>query len=64
MKDILVVVIVAYIAFTVGGYYIKDVAIKYVDDKCNTLCIIETHKGHFYECKSTDKSIDNQMNKE
>ena len=29
MKDILVVVIVAYLAFMTGGYYIKDEAIKY-----------------------------------
>ena len=64
MKDILVVVIVAYLAFMVGGYYVKDEAIKYVDDKCNTEYIIETHKGHFYECNPIAKPISKQMNKE
>ena len=44
IKDTLVVVIVAYLAFMAGGYYIKDVAIKYVDDTCNTEYIIETYK--------------------
>ena len=60
MKDILVVIIVAYLAFMTGGYYIKDVAIKYVDDKCNTEHIIETYDGHSYECKPIGK----QSNKE
>lgn len=48
--------IMAYLAFVAGRYYIKDVAIRYVDDKCNTEYIIETHKGHFYECKPMDRS--------
>ena len=64
MKDILVVVIVAYIAFMAGGWCIKDEAVKHVDNTCNTEYIIETYKGHFYECKPIDKSIDKQMNKE
>lgn len=64
MKDILVVVIVAYLAFIVGGYYVKDEIIKYVDNKCNTEYIIETYRGHFYECKPTTKSIDKQVNKD
>ena len=55
MKDILVVVIVAYIAFMVGGYCVKDEIIKYVDNKCNTEYIIETYRGHFYECKPMSK---------
>ena len=57
MKDTLVVVIVAYIAFMVGGYSVKDEAIKYVDDKCNTEYIIETYNGHFYECKPMSKPM-------
>ena len=64
MKDILVVVIVAYLAFVVGGHYVKDEAIKYVEDKCNTEYIIETYKGHFYECKPTTKVINKQVNKD
>ena len=56
MKDILVVVIVAYLAFVVGGHYVKD--------KCNTEYIIETYKGHFYECKPTTKVINKQVNKD
>ena len=64
MKDILVVVITAYLAFMVGWYYIKDVAIKYVDEKCNTEHIIETYNGHFYECKPIDNKFIKQMNKE
>ena len=64
MKDTLVVVIIAYLAFMVGGYYVKDEIIKYVDNKCNTEYIIETYRWHFYECKPTTKSIDKQMNKE
>ena len=63
MKDILIVVIVAYLAFMTGGYYIKDVAIKYVDDKCNTEYIIETYNGHFYECKPMNKQVIKQVNK-
>ena len=57
MKDILVVVIVAYLAFMAGGWYIKDEVIKYVDDKCNTEYIIETYNGHFYECKPMSKQV-------
>ena len=57
MTDILVVVVVAYMAFMTGGYYIKDEAIKYVDDICNTEHIIETYKGHFYECKPMSKQV-------
>ena len=57
MKDILVVVIVAYIAFMVGGYCVKDEIIKYVDNKCNTEYIIETYSGHFYECKPMSKQV-------
>ena len=64
MKDILVVVIVAYLAFMVGGYYVKDEIIKYVDNKCNTEYIIETYSGHFYECKPTTKVINKQVNKD
>ena len=52
------------IAFMVGGYFVKDEAIKYVDSKCNTEYIIETYNGHFYECKPTTKVINKQMNKE
>ena len=57
MKDILVVVIVAYLAFMAGGWYIKDEVIKYVDDKCNTEYIIETYNGHFYECKPINMQV-------
>ena len=64
MKDILVVIIVAYLAFMTGGYYIKDVAIKYVDDKCNTEHIIETYNGHSYECKPMSEQVNKQVNKE
>ena len=46
MNNILGVFIIAYLAFVVGGYYVKDEAIKYVDDKCNTEYIIETYNGH------------------
>lgn len=60
MNNILGVFIIAYLAFVVGGYYVKDEAIKYVDDKCNTEYIIETYSGHFYECKPINK----QVNKE
>lgn len=64
MKDILVVIIIAYLAFMTGGYYVKDEAIKYVDDKCNTEYIIETYNGHFYECKPMGKQVIKQVNKE
>ena len=64
MNNILGAFIVAYLAFIAGGYYVKDEAIKYVDDKCNTEYIIETYRGHLYECKPITKSIDKQMNKE
>ena len=57
MKNILVVVIIAYLAFMAGGYCVKYVAIKYVDDKCNTEHIIETYNGHFYECKPMNKNV-------
>ena len=63
MKDTLVVVITAYLAFMVGGYSVKDEAIKYVDDKCNTEYIIETYRGHFYECKPINKQVIKQVNK-
>ena len=56
MKGILVVVIIAYLAFVTGEYCVKDAAIKYVDGNCNTVHIIEAHNGHFYECKPLDKS--------
>ena len=56
MKNILVVVIIAYLAFITGGYCVKDEAIKYIDGNCNTVHIIETRNGHFYECKPLDKS--------
>ena len=46
------------------GWHIKDKAIKYVDDNCNTVHIIETHNGHFYECKPTTKVINKQVNKD
>ena len=64
MNNILGIIVVAYIAFFAGGLYVKDEAIKYVDDKCNTEYIIETYREHFYECKPMGKSIDKQMNKE
>ena len=51
MNNILGIFITAYLAFVVGGWYVKDEAIKYVDGKCNTEYIIETYRGHFYECK-------------
>ena len=56
MKNILGTFIIAYLAFAAGGYYVKDEAIKYVDEKCNKEYIIETYRGHFYECKPVDKS--------
>ena len=58
MNDILGTFIIVYLAFMAGGYYVKDEAIKYVDDKCNTEYITETYNGHFYECKPINKSID------
>ena len=64
MGNILGIIVVAYIAFMTGGWYVKDEAIKYVDGKCNTEYIIETYNGHFYECKPTTKVINKQMNKE
>ena len=64
MNNILGVFIIAFLAFMAGGYYVKDKAIKYVDNNCNTEHIIETYNGHFYECKPMGKSIDKQMNKE
>ena len=57
MKNILGTFIIAYLAFVAGGYYVKDEAIKYVDNKCNTEYIIETYRGHFYECKPIAKPI-------
>ena len=60
MNNILGTFIIAYFAFVAGGYYVKDEAIKYVDNKCNTEYIIETYNGHFYECKPISK----QSNKE
>ena len=64
MNNILGTFIIAYLAFMAGGWYIKDEAIKYVDDKCNTEHIIETYNGHFYECKPIDNKFIKQMNKE
>ena len=64
MNNILGTFIIAYLAFLSGGYYVKDEAIKYVDDKCNTEYIIETYNGHFYECKPIAKPISKQTNKE
>ena len=64
MNNILGTFIVAYLAFMAGGYYIKDVAIKYVDDKCNTEHIIETYNGHSYECKPMSEQVNKQVNKE
>ena len=60
MNNILGTFIIAYLAFVAGGYYVKDEAIKYVDNKCNTEYIIETYNGYFYECKPISK----QSNKE
>ena len=57
MNKILGTFIVAYLAFMVGGWHIKDKAIKYVDDNCNTEYIIETYKEHFYECKPINKQV-------
>ena len=60
MSNILGAFIIAYLAFMTGGLYVKDEAIKYVDDKYNTEYTIETYRGHFYECKPINK----QVNKE
>ena len=60
MNNILGTFIIAFLAFMACGYYVKDEAIKYVDNKCNTEYIIETYNGHFYECKPMNK----QVNKE
>ena len=57
MGNILGIIVVAYIAFFAGGLYVKDEAIKYVDDKCNTEYIIETYREHLYECKPIAKPI-------
>ena len=57
MNNILGTFIVAYLAFMVGWWYIKDEVIKYVDDKCNTEYVIETYSGHFYECKPTVRQV-------
>ena len=64
MNNILGTFIIAYLAFMTGGWYVKDEAIKYVDDKCNTGYIIETYRRHFYECKPMGKQVIKQMNKE
>ena len=64
MNNILGTFIIAYLAFMAGGYYVKDEAIKYVDDNCNTEHIIETYNGHFYECKPINKQVNKQVNKE
>ena len=64
MNNILGAFIIAYLAFMEGGYFVKDEAIKYVDDKCNSEYIIETYSGHFYECKPIVKPISKQTNKE
>ena len=64
MSNILGVFIIAFLAFMAGGYYVKDEAIRYVDNKCNTEYIIETYREHFYECKPIAKPISKQMNKE
>ena len=56
MGNILGIIVVAYIAFFAGGLYVKDEAIKYVDGKCNTKYVIETYRGHFYECKPISKT--------
>ena len=64
MNNILGTLVIAYLAFMTGGWYIKDEAIKYVDDNCNTVHIIETYNGHFYECKPIAKPISKQVNKQ
>ena len=57
MNNILGTFIIAYLSFIVGGYYVKDEIIKYVDNKCNTEYIIETYRGYFYECKPMSKLL-------
>ena len=64
MNNILGIFITACLAFMVGGWHIEDKAKKYVDDNCNTVHIIETHNGHFYECKPINKQVNKQVNKE
>ena len=64
MSNILGTLVIAYLAFMTGGWYIKDEAIKYVDGKCNTEYIIETYRGHFYECKPINKQVNKQVIKE
>ena len=64
MNNILGIFITACLAFMVGGWNIKEQAIKYVDDNCNTVHIIETYNGHFYECKPINKQVNKQVNKE
>ena len=64
MNNILGAFMIAYLAFLAGGLYVKDEAIKYVDNKCNTEYIIETYRGRFYECKPVANHINRQMNKE
>ena len=63
MNNILGFFIIAYLSFMAGGWYIKDEAIKYVDDKCNTEHIIETYNGHLYECKPMGKQVIKQVNR-
>ena len=57
MNNILGAFIIAYLAFMAGGYLVKDEAIKYVDDKCNTEYTIETYRGHFHERKPINKQV-------
>ena len=64
MNNILGTFVIVYLAFMVGGWHVKDKAIKYVDDNCNTEHIIETYNGHFYECKPISKQVNKQVNKE
>ena len=64
MNNILGTFIITYLAFMVGGWHIKDKAIKYIDDNCNTEYIIETYRGHFYECKPISKQVIKQVNKQ
>ena len=64
MNNILGTFVIACLAFTVGGEYTKDKAIKYLDDNCNTVHIIETNNGHFYECKPINKQVNKQVIKE
>ena len=63
MKNILGTFIIAYLVFMTGGYCVKDEAIKYIDGNCNTVHIIETYNGHFYECKPIDNNFIKKMNK-